>query len=72
MFKISASDLNVHFSTAYFLSGWQQCIKSRGVYLQTDIASVLKHIAFYFFLWRRAPQQTLRTHRSLEAYCATL
>jgi hypothetical protein len=25
-----------------------------------------------FFLWWRAPQQTLRTHHSLEAYCATL
>jgi hypothetical protein len=25
-----------------------------------------------FFWWWRAPQQTLRTHRSLEAYCATL
>jgi hypothetical protein len=25
-----------------------------------------------FFLWRNAPQQTLRTHRSLKAYCATL
>jgi hypothetical protein len=25
-----------------------------------------------FFLWWRAPQQKLRTHRSLEAYCATL
>jgi hypothetical protein len=25
-----------------------------------------------FFLWRRAPQQMLRTHRSREAYCATL
>jgi hypothetical protein len=24
------------------------------------------------FLWWRAPQQKLRTHRSLEAYCATL
>jgi hypothetical protein len=24
------------------------------------------------FLWRRAPQQQLRTHRSLKAYCATL
>jgi hypothetical protein len=23
------------------------------------------------FLWRRAPQQKLRTHRSLKAYCAT-
>jgi hypothetical protein len=26
----------------------------------------------YFFLWWRAPQQMLRTHRSLKAYCATL
>jgi hypothetical protein len=26
---------------------------------------------FYFFGWR-APQQMLRTHRSLKAYCATL
>jgi hypothetical protein len=25
-----------------------------------------------FFLWRRTPQQILRTHRSLKAYCATL
>jgi hypothetical protein len=25
-----------------------------------------------FILWRRAPQQTLRTHRSLKSYCATL
>jgi hypothetical protein len=25
-----------------------------------------------FFLWRRAPQQNLRTHRSLKAYCVTL
>ena len=25
-----------------------------------------------FFLWWRAPQQMLRTHRSLEAYCATV
>jgi hypothetical protein len=25
-----------------------------------------------FFLWWRAPQQVLRTHRSLEVYCATL
>jgi hypothetical protein len=25
-----------------------------------------------FFLWRRAPQQNLRTHRSLKASCATL
>jgi hypothetical protein len=24
------------------------------------------------FFWRRAPQQMLQTHRSLEAYCATL
>jgi hypothetical protein len=24
-----------------------------------------------FFLWRRAPQQMLRTHHSLKAYCAT-
>jgi hypothetical protein len=23
-------------------------------------------------LWRRAPQQKVRTHRSLEAYCAAL
>jgi hypothetical protein len=28
--------------------------------------------AISFFVWRRAPQQKLRTHRSLEAYCATL
>jgi hypothetical protein len=27
---------------------------------------------YIFLLWRRAPQQTLRAHRSLEAYCATL
>jgi hypothetical protein len=33
--------------------------------------STLKKICF-FFLWRRASQQMLRTHRSLEAYCATL
>jgi hypothetical protein len=26
----------------------------------------------WVFLWWRAPQQKLRTHRSLEAYCATL
>jgi hypothetical protein len=26
----------------------------------------------FFFKWWRVPQQTLRTHRSLEAYCATL
>jgi hypothetical protein len=26
----------------------------------------------YIFLWRRAQQQKLRTHRSLKAYCATL
>jgi hypothetical protein len=26
----------------------------------------------YFGLWRRAPQQMLRTHRSLKAYFATL
>jgi hypothetical protein len=26
----------------------------------------------FFFKWRRAPQQTLRTHRSLEASCATV
>jgi hypothetical protein len=26
----------------------------------------------FFFKWWRAPQQTLRTHRSLEASCATL
>jgi hypothetical protein len=26
----------------------------------------------FFFLWWKAPQQMLRTHRSLEAYCATL
>ena len=25
-----------------------------------------------FFLWWRAPQQMLRTHRSVEVYCATL
>jgi hypothetical protein len=25
-----------------------------------------------FFLWRRAPQQKQRTHRSLKTYCATL
>jgi hypothetical protein len=25
-----------------------------------------------FFLWWRTPQQMLRTHRSLEVYCATL
>jgi hypothetical protein len=25
-----------------------------------------------FFMWRRVPQQVLRTHRSLEAYCANL
>jgi hypothetical protein len=25
-----------------------------------------------FSLWRRAPQQKLRTHRNLKAYCATL
>jgi hypothetical protein len=25
-----------------------------------------------YLVWRWAPQQMLRTHRSLEAYCATL
>jgi hypothetical protein len=28
--------------------------------------------AVSFFFWWRAPQQILRTHRSLEAYCATV
>jgi hypothetical protein len=27
---------------------------------------------YFFFLWWRAPQQMLRTYRSLEAYCATV
>jgi hypothetical protein len=30
-----------------------------------------KIASFFFFLWWRAPQQMLRTHRSLETYCAT-
>jgi hypothetical protein len=34
---------------------------------KTDI-----NIHFLFFKWWRAPQQTLQTHCSLEAYCATL
>jgi hypothetical protein len=29
-------------------------------------------LCFLLFLWTRAPQQMLRTHRSLKAYCATL
>jgi energy-converting hydrogenase Eha subunit G len=30
------------------------------------------HKIYFFFLWRRAPQQMLRTHRGLEVYCATV
>jgi hypothetical protein len=44
-----------------------------------DLSQVLEQAILYtdknrqgFFLWRRAPQQMLRTHRSLKAYCATL
>jgi hypothetical protein len=29
------------------------------------------HTYIHFFIYSRAPQQMLRTHRSLEAYCAT-
>jgi hypothetical protein len=36
--------------------GMERCVASDGV----------------FFFWRRAPQQKLRTHRSLKAYCAIL
>jgi hypothetical protein len=38
-----------------------------------DIFSVsFEVLVTVFFVWRRAPQQLLRTHRSLKAYCATL
>jgi hypothetical protein len=36
-----------------------------------NTASLFFFFFFFFFLWR-APQQMLRTHRSLKAYCATL
>jgi hypothetical protein len=29
------------------------------------------YVSYIFFLWWRAPQLMLRTHRSLKAYCAT-
>jgi hypothetical protein len=73
-----------HVNEKYMLlqSLWQSQTRPR-VYLiierrQTGMPTPLKIITLYyinltqfFFLWR-APQQMLRTHRSLEAYCATL
>jgi hypothetical protein len=42
-----------------------------GLYMTTE--TLKKRIIFaVFFLWRRAPQQKLRTHRSLKVHCATL
>ena len=38
--------------------------------IHTDTTCLFK--IQFFFLWRRVPQQKLRTHRSLKAYCATL
>jgi hypothetical protein len=51
--------------------GWLLC-----VYIHTPFCGKFKYRKLNcgthtFFLWR-APQQMLRTHRSLEAYCATL
>jgi hypothetical protein len=37
-----------------------------------QISECIKPSFIYFFLWWRAPQQMLRTHRSLKASCATL
>jgi hypothetical protein len=36
----------------------------------TIFHKIFKFVTLYF--WVRSPQQMLRTHRSLEAYCATL
>jgi hypothetical protein len=35
-------------------------------------AGHITRLSDIFFYWRRAPQQMLRTHRSLKASCATL
>jgi hypothetical protein len=46
--------------------------RSCTVHLNLKVLIPRNHNAKYLFLWWRAPQQMLRTHRSLKAYCATL
>jgi hypothetical protein len=43
------------------------CCSKIQIWLKCD-----KYKGCFFFKWWRAPQQMLRTHRSLKAYCATL
>jgi hypothetical protein len=40
--------------------------------VETEREKRLSVVTFFFFAWWRAPQQMLRTHHSLKAFCATL
>ena len=67
-----------HLSTAT----WAVCLSSRRCYGRDNVyglshaLSLATHLrtrpAKILFFFRRAPQQMLRTHRSLKAYCANL
>jgi hypothetical protein len=55
------ANLFVTFNYVTLVRNLQNCVHcSRAIFL------------YFCFLWWRAPQQMLRTHRSQEAYCATL
>jgi hypothetical protein len=60
----------VHFSSDLGRINYRRCVRKFMGWLWGVTIGAVK--AILFFLWRRAPQQTLRTHRSLKTYCATL
>jgi hypothetical protein len=70
-FNISVKPSNFPFSTTY---------PKKGVGLIITLKMNCAHYCWRsmpskkstFFQWRRAPQQTLRTHRSLKSFCATI
>jgi hypothetical protein len=71
--SVASSRVKIPQKTANFINiaaedwiqGW---VTNTAITTTTAIATA----TVILFLWRRAPQQTLRTHRSLKAYCATL
>jgi hypothetical protein len=62
---LTHSQVSEHMNGGFILGLWGQITDSTQKYMSIFFQTLC-------FLWRRAPQQKLRTHRSLEAYCATL